>query len=121
MDILAELNNNEREKLADLFNKEMFSDGQTIISQGDDGDRFYILKEGKATAVKDGKQVKEYAVGDYFGELALIKNQKRAATVTSVGKSIVLNLDRKAFMRVLGPLEAILKRNMEHYNKINIE
>lgn len=57
--ILQELNNNEREKLADCFTKHIFTDGQAIITQGEEGDTFYILKEGNAHVFKDSVKVKE--------------------------------------------------------------
>lgn len=54
--------------------------------------------------------------GDYFGEIALLTNRPRAATVTAVGDVRVLALDRRTFTRVLGPLQDMLKRNMAMYN-----
>lgn len=57
--ILQELNDNEREKLADCFTKKIFNDGESIITQGEEGDKFYILKEGNATVLKDNVKVKE--------------------------------------------------------------
>jgi len=62
--ILQELNDNEREKLADCFIKKIFNDGESIITQGEEGDKFYILKEGNATVLKDNVKVKEYLKGD---------------------------------------------------------
>jgi len=62
--ILQELNDNEREKLADCFTKKIFNDGEAIITQGEEGDKFYILKEGNATVLKDNVKVKEYLKGD---------------------------------------------------------
>lgn len=54
-------------------------------------------------------------MGDYFGERALLKNEPRAANVIAKGNCIVVALDRHSFKRLLGPLEDILKRNLEVY------
>ena len=59
--------------------------------------------------------MKEYGPGDYFGELALLKNEPRAANVIAKTKLKVVSLDRNSFKRLLGPLDDILKRNMDSY------
>jgi len=77
-----------------------------------------MIMEGSASAIKQGKSVMEYSAGDYFGERALLKNETRAATVianSSPTKCMVL--DRRSFVRMLGPVDEILMRNMEYYNK----
>jgi len=48
--------------------------------------------------------------------LALLRNEPRAASIKARGSCSVLSLDRRAFKRLLGPLENILKRNMDKYN-----
>lgn len=63
------------------------------------------------------ENVKSYSQGDYFGELALIKNEPRAASVVALTDCKLLSLDRSAFKRLLGPLENLLKRNSEAYVK----
>lgn len=62
-------------------------------------------------------EVKSYAAGGYFGELALIKNEPRAANIIAKTDCQVLSLDRKSFKRLLGPIENILKRNSDDYLK----
>ncbi len=56
-----------------------------MISEGDDGTVFYIIISGEAIAQKQingvATEVRKYKAGDYFGELALLKDTKRAATV----------------------------------------
>ena len=56
-----------------------------------------------------------YKEGDYFGELALINDQKRAATVKAKGDIQLAVLDRAAFKRLLGPIEDLMKRNADKY------
>ena len=57
----------------------------------------------------------QYKAGDYFGEIALIRDTPRAANVIAKTELDVAMIDRKAFKRILGPLEDILKRNMQAY------
>ena len=57
----------------------------------------------------------KYQPGDYFGELALLKDEPRAANVFAKNDIKCIYLDRKSFKRLLGPLNKILKRNMASY------
>ena len=57
-----------------------------------------------------------WAFSDYFGEIALLTDRPRAATVTARTQLKCVRLDRPRFERVLGPCVDILKRNMVNYN-----
>jgi len=61
------------------------------------------------------KEVRQYKTGDYFGELALLKNAPRAASVYARTQLKVASIDRDSFKRLLGPLDQILMRNMASY------
>jgi cAMP-dependent protein kinase regulator len=61
--------------------------------------------------------VKTYKTGDYFGELALLNSEPRAANVKARTDCVCVTMDRHAFKRMLGPLEELLKRNMDLYVK----
>lgn len=61
------------------------------------------------------KEVMHYKPGDYFGELALLRNEPRAANVIAKSNLKVVSLDRNSFKRLLGPLDDILMRNIEAY------
>ena len=85
----------------------------------------YFLVEGEAFASKviDGTatEVKQYKTGDYFGELALLRNEPRAASVIARTSISTVTMDRHAFKRMLGPLEEILKRNVDLYSQYKKE
>lgn len=81
-----------------------------------------MVEEGelRATKSKEGQpevEVMRYKPGDYFGELALLKNQPRAANIICLTDCTLVVLDRESFKRMLGPIEDILKRNAEIYEK----
>lgn len=98
-------------------------EGEFVIKQDEPGDKFYIIEDGEAYATKvfeiggKAETVKTYSKGQYFGELALIKNEPRAASVIAQTNCKLLSLDRMSFKRLLGPLENILKRNSDSYIK----
>lgn len=112
----------ERSKMADAVKDKKFATGETIIKQGEDGTVFYILVEGSAKATLDSDpetSVMNYKPGDYFGELALLRGDPRAANVIAEEDVKAIFLDRKAFTRLLGPLDTILQRNMANYSNYN--
>lgn len=116
--ILQNMDHYERSKLADAIKEKKAKAGEVVINQGDAGEVFYILVEGEAEAFLKGddkKSVMKYTPGDYFGELALLRDEPRAATVKAKVDSKMIVLDRGSFKRLLGPLDDILKRNMATY------
>jgi len=76
----------------------------------------YIVWKGEVVGTKDGKEVARCAEGIAFGERALLKNEPRAATVTAAVDSVILRLDRVAFIQLLGALEELLARHVEVYD-----
>ncbi len=100
-----------------------FNEGDYVIREGEMGDIFYIIEEGNAIATKTftpGKPpetVQSYKKQDYFGELALIKGEPRAANIVATSNLKLISLDRDSFKRLLGPIENILSRNSDKYVK----
>ncbi|KAF8817751.1 hypothetical protein IE077_002318, partial [Cardiosporidium cionae] len=121
VEILKAMDNYERSKVADAIKSFQFKVGTNIIQEGELGDTFYILTSGSAEAIKNDQVIKQYSQGDYFGELALLKNQPRAATVIAKSDCNTISLDRKSFKRLLGPVENILIRNVEVYREKLLE
>jgi len=118
--ILSTLNQYERLTIADALNSESFKENEVAVQEGDAGDKFYIVESGEFKVTKAGvdREVHDrLTAGGYFGERALLTNEARAATVTATTGSVCQVLDRATFKRLLGPLEDIMRKNMEVYNK----
>ncbi|KAI1121924.1 camp-dependent protein kinase regulatory subunit [Nemania abortiva] len=110
--LLSSLTPYERSKIADALETQKYPAGTTIIKQGDIGQSFYLVESGEADAFKDGQSesVKHYQKGDFFGELALLNDAPRAASVISASEIKVATLGKSAFARLLGPVEGIMRR-----------
>jgi len=108
--ILSSFKPAELGQLADVMVRTKVAPDTNILTQGEEGDMFYILEEGSAIALKDGTQVNSYGEGDYFGELALLnkKSGVRAATIKSTSEARLLTIKRAEFKRLLGNLESVL-------------
>lgn len=123
VDLLESMDPYERTKIADALKPMKFKKNDYIVKEGDYGDSFFFLEEGLAIAEKvtqQGKppqQVYSYKSGGYFGELALLRDTPRAASIKAETDVSVVCLDRLSFKRLLGPLEEILKRNFARYEK----
>eukprot|EP00928_Gymnodinium_smaydae_P061213 TRINITY_DN4534_c1_g2_i1.p1 TRINITY_DN4534_c1_g2~~TRINITY_DN4534_c1_g2_i1.p1 ORF type:complete len:467 (-),score=134.29 TRINITY_DN4534_c1_g2_i1:257-1525(-) len=110
--------------IADALKVETFEgEGTEIIHQGDHGDKFFIILEGECVAKKAfvigqaQQKVMTHKVGDYFGELSLLKNEPRAASIfTSSAHVKTLSMDRRTFKRLLGPIEELLRREAKRYD-----
>lgn len=121
VEVLKSIDSYEKMQMADVLKSISFAPGEYVIRQGDWGDVFYIVEEGTAVAKKvfftggPEVEVKQYGPGDYFGELALLKGEPRAASIVATSMLKCVSMNRKAFRRMLGPLDDILRRNAVKY------
>jgi Na+/melibiose symporter-like transporter len=72
--------------------------GTVIVREGDAGDRFYIVAEGEIEVTQDGQMISELDAGGYFGEIALLRDIPRTATVTAKTNAVLYALDREDFL-----------------------
>ena len=125
--LLETVDSYERSQIAEAFREKKYEAGEYIITEGTEGRELFFLETGKAYATKtftagsEAERVCEYSVGSYFGELALLRNEPRAANIIAETDCMVVSVDRHSFKRLLGPLEDILKRNIDLYAKFKKE
>ena len=72
--------------------------GGKILSEGETGDRFYIVASGHAKVTRNGEPLRDCGPGDYFGEIALLRDVPRTATVTASDEVELYALERAAFI-----------------------
>ena len=76
-------------------------EGTTVIREGEPGDRFYVVADGEVDVTVGGALVKRLGRGDCFGEIALIRNAPRMATVTARSDCTLDVLDKDSFVTVV--------------------
>jgi CRP-like cAMP-binding protein len=81
--LFADLNRNEVKRIAAVFRQRHFAAGETVIQQGSGGAAFYVIDSGEARVFVGGEERATLKAGDYFGELALIDEGTRTATITA--------------------------------------
>jgi CRP-like cAMP-binding protein len=79
----------------------LFPGGHNVVDEGERDKTFYLLIKGKVDVIKSGQKVAELVQGDFFGEVALIANVPRTATVHAVEDSLFLYIEDKDFWQIL--------------------
>ena len=72
--------------------------GEAVIREGEPGELFYIVESGEVEVTKEGRHVATLGAGDYFGEIALLRDVPRTATVTAKSETVLQALDRATFV-----------------------
>jgi CRP-like cAMP-binding protein len=84
--LFAELDRHEVEQIARLFKERRFAKGETVVRGGSGGAAFFLIDSGEATVSVGGAPRTNLGPGDYFGEIALIDEGARSATITAVSE-----------------------------------
>lgn len=119
--LFANLTDDERNRVVRSFVLRTYPQETTIINEGDKGTEFFIMKSGSAKVLVGGRQVGELTAGTYFGEMALLDDDVRKATVIATANCECFVLDRATFNRILGSLKDIMHRDVESRKKVNAE
>jgi MFS family permease len=96
------------ERLAASASREVHPDGTRVITEGEPGDTFYLIAEGSAAVTVHGAARPALGRGDGFGEIALLQDVARTATVTAVGSLVTLGFSRREFLAAVTGNQASL-------------
>lgn len=105
--MFSALDDKEKEIVVNAMRERKTSKGEVVIKEGDQGDELYVVESGTLTCTKvfagntEPTTLKTYQPGEAFGELALLYNAPRAATITSDGDCTLWGLDRQTFNHIV--------------------
>lgn len=98
--LLAQLDPEQKAAVVAAMRRAKVAEGAAVITQGEPGAHLFIIDQGVFTVQKNGKTVGKMGPGTVFGELALLYNAPRAATVTATEASSVWIVDRFTFRKI---------------------
>src|SRR4051794_8738046 len=99
--LFEDLSNDELGELAKRTDDVDFHEGKVLCTQGESGGEFYVIMSGEAAVVRDGKTIETLSEGNFFGEVALVQDVPRTATVTAATPLRCFVLTRGRFMHLL--------------------
>lgn len=99
--LFSECSKKELGQVASMMDERRVDSGTELTREGEEGDEFFVVAEGLAEAVIGKKKVGSIKPGSFFGEMALLDQGPRVATVTAKLPTRVLVLDAKGFGRVV--------------------
>ncbi len=123
INLFKELNNQELIKLSRICQKVSFKKGDIIFHAGEMGDALYIIYEGSVEVIKPGKGdepeqvMTELGPGEIFGEMALLEELPRSATIRAKDNVRLLRIPREYFMKLLNEDQMIA---LKIYRAINL-
>ncbi|MGZ4315727.1 MAG: cyclic nucleotide-binding domain-containing protein [Gaiellaceae bacterium] len=105
--LFASLSDGEREELAAWFEVRTVGAGVKLASEGAAGYAFYLLVDGSAVVTSGGTTVATFAPGDFFGEMAIVGDSRRSATVVTSSPAKLLVMFGTEFRRLQQAYPAI--------------
>ncbi|MBU1934861.1 cyclic nucleotide-binding domain-containing protein, partial [Patescibacteria group bacterium] len=97
----AELGDDDLQAIISKIQMEYFAADHVIFEEGDTGDKMYIIKRGQVQVLRDNTIVAVLSDNQFFGEMALVSDEPRNATLKTVTDVEVLTLDKEDFRRLL--------------------
>jgi CRP/FNR family cyclic AMP-dependent transcriptional regulator len=99
--LFAGCSKRELEQIAQIADEIDLAEGKEMTREGSRGREFFVLLEGEADVIKGGSSINKLGPGDFFGEIALISDSPRTATVTATSPVRALVITDRSFRRLL--------------------
>ena len=103
----------ELQRIASLADELDLADGATLIREGERGREFIVIAEGTVRVTRNGKQIRDLGAGDFIGEIALVADVPRTATVTATSPVRLLVVTDRAFRGLLEQMPSIAKKVLQ--------
>ena len=105
--LFAGLSRRHLNKVAALGKIRRFHDGTMIVRAGEPGQTLYVLLDGEVAVRRPGLSTRTLGMGNFFGEIALLDNGARSATVVATGPVVCLTISQAPFLKLLHAEPAI--------------
>jgi CRP-like cAMP-binding protein len=99
--LFADCSQKELEQIAQIADEIDLDEGKELTRLGQSGREFFVLLEGEADVSQDGRVINKLRPGDFFGEIALVEDVPRTATVTATTPVRTLVITDRAFRQLL--------------------
>ncbi|KAK0152565.1 cGMP-dependent protein kinase 2 [Merluccius polli] len=113
-DFLKKLEPQHQREMVDCMYPRKYTQGQLVIQEGEPGNYLYVLADGLLQVIQNGKLLGEMRPGTAFGELAILYNCKRTASVKAVSRALIWALDRQTFQSIM--MRSTQARHQEYFN-----
>jgi serine/threonine protein phosphatase PrpC/CRP-like cAMP-binding protein len=101
MPLFRPLNERELLRVLEVTSVVAYSEGATVIQEGEKGEEVFIVLSGRLKVVRNGAELAAFEAGDHFGEMALVRSQPRSATVVAASQSELMSIRRLDFFEIL--------------------
>ena len=111
--LFAGCSKSELQRIAALADELDLAEGATLIREGETGREFIVVADGNVRVTRGGKTLRELGSGDFIGEIALVADVPRTATVTATSPVRLLVVTDRAFRSVLEQMPSIATKVLQ--------
>ena len=103
----------ELQRIASLADELDLGEGATLIREGERGREFIVIVEGAVRVTRAGKKIRDLGAGDFIGEIALVSDVPRTATVTAASPVRLLVVTDRAFRSLIEQMPSIATKVLQ--------